>query len=1029
MNYSDKLKESKEKVYNFAIATKILDLMDKLRMDATNSSERRWVWELLQNAKDVGFEDKSVSVEINFDKSNAFVEFRHNGKPFSVDNITFLIEQVSTKERTVTEGEKPKTTGKFGTGFLTTHLLSEKVDLSGVVKEPELPFRKFSIQLDRSGREIQEITDSVNASISVLENLDSYPAFEAWNPDAFNTVFRYNLDSKGIDVAEIGIADLHIALPFTLAFLPKIAFVSIPSENLVYQLESIENLSDELRLVKIIKGSKGFQTPIEIVTLENGDVSISIEIERKGGKIYIKELDKLMPRLFCDFPLIGTEDFYFPVITNSSLFNPNEPRNGIYLTDKTEQKVLDNKELVKKAVELYFLLLDFSAENDWQNMFYLAAVWQPNEKNWISKSWFESEVLNPIRKKLLTTKIIDTEGRGRLAFETEEVGNIDFPYHSKKEVREKIWELCEGSNYFILPQKDHIHDWYSIVWDKKYALTLETITTWVASKKDLTELSKSLSKTEEESIDWLNSFYGLLNFEEKFISEIANDKFSIIPNQNGNFKKKSELSIDSDIEEELKNTLLILGQDWRDLLVHKQIHTVEGIRYVVKSQDNAIDEINKILEENKNTNSGKAISYLISLFADEDNFPARRTVIYNYCKEILKDEIPEKKFIYKWSNKIWKQCDNPRVGRLVKTIAERKSIDNLSSHLGDLDPTKTIQWLDKFIAFLNDEGYESQLNLKTAPILPNQNGDFKIKDDLFLDNGEIDEILKDISANLGFDFREELLDKEIYLVLPSSRVRTQEQVAEEIAKLIKPLFAEFPRSQETKQIFKALYLWFSKNKTSAESIFEELFKNKHKLYDDNEIAENMQKAEMLDELLAEQGMTLEELLKLAEKGKLKELLNPKEEKQKPTLSIQDALISLGISTAEELEKALKDRTVYEQFGHISGASFEMLEYVLSLIERAKENVKKHLSQLPEYNTTNWREVATTVVSGVLKNGNMINIVVRPSDGGQVIFYYSSEKDTLEQASAELWVDDDKKEPQHLTLGRILKRNRIDKISV
>jgi len=191
----------------------------------------------------------------------------------------------------------------------------------------------------------------------------------------------------------------------------------------------------------------------------------------------------------------------------------------------------------------------------------------------------------------------------------------------------------------------------------------------------------------------------------------------------------------------------------------------------------------------------------------------------------------------------------------------------------------------------------------------------------------------------------------------------------------------------------------------------------------------MQKTEMLDELLAEQGMTLGELLKLAEKGKLKDLLNPKEEKQKPPLSIQDALISLGISTSEELEKALKDRTVYEQFGHISEASFEMLEYVLSLIERAKENVKKHLSQLPEYDTSNWQEVATTVISGVSKNGNMINIVVRPSDGGQVIFYYSSEKDTLEQASAELWIDDDKKEPQHLTLGRILKRNRIDRISV
>lgn len=1038
MNYKDKLKESKEKVYNFAIATKILDLMDKLRMDATNSSERRWVWELLQNAKDVGFDDKSVSVEINFDKSNALVEFKHNGKPFTVDNITFLIEQVSTKERTVKEGEKPKTTGKFGTGFLTTHLLSEKVDLSGVVKEPELPYRKFDIQLDRSGREIQEITDSVNASISVLENLDSYPGFDTWNPDDFNTIFRYNLDAKGIAVAEIGIADLHLALPFTLAFLPKIAVVSIPSEDLLYQLESIENLNEEIKIVRIIKGSKGVQTPIEIVTLENDDVSIAIEIERKDGKIFIKELDLLMPRLFCDFPLIGTEDFYFPVVTNSSFFNPNEPRNGIFLIDKAEQKVLDNKTLMKTALSLYFSLLNFASENDWQNMFHLVAIKQPSEKNWISKTWFENEILKPARAQIIKIPIIDTEKGERVAVKNQENNpNVWFPSSSKHQVVDRIWDLANSWIPALLPRKADIHAWYNVLWADFAELDLKVISNSIQNQKNIAAIAQMLSKDENEAIAWLNSYFDLLNFEGKFIAEIINDKFVVIPNQNGNFKKKSELSVDNEIEEELKNVLNILGKNIREYLRHKQIVTKsaykEGqdgvITYSPKTQDNIIDEINKVLEEGKNGNSSQAISYLISLFSDDSNFPVRRATIYSYCKELLKDEIPEKKVISKWSSQIWKQCDNPRVGRLVKTISAQECIENLSSHLGEADTINTIQWLDKFIAFLNDEGYESQLNLKTAPILPNQNGDFKTKDDLFLDNGEIDEALKDISASLGFDFREELLDTNIFLELPPSRVRTQEQVAEEIAKLIKPLFAEFPRSQETKQVFKALYLWFSKNKASAESIFEELYKNKHKLYDDDEIAENMQKAEMLDELLAEQGITMDDLLKLAEKGKLKELLNPKEEKAKTTLSIQNALISLGISTAEELEKALKDRTVYEQFGHISEASFEMLEFVLSLIERAKENVKKHLSQLPEYNTTNWREIETTVIAGVTKNGNLISIVVRPSDGGQVIFYYSSEKDTLEQASAELWVDDDKKEPQHLTLGRILKRNRIDKISV
>lgn len=1026
MNYRDKLKESKEKVYNFAIATKILDLMDKLRMDATNSSERRWVWELLQNAKDVGFDDKSVSVEINFDKLSAFVELRHNGKPFTVDNITFLIEQVSTKERKVKEGEKPKTTGKFGTGFLTTHLLSEKVDLSGVVKEPELPYRKFEIHLDRSGREIQEITDSVNASISVLESLDSYPAFEAWNPDSFNTAFRYNLDSKGIEVAEIGIADLHIALPFTLAFLPKIAFVSIPSENLIYQLESIENLTEVLKIARIIKANKGVQKPIEIVTLENNDVSIAIEIERKEGKVYIKELDKFMPRLFCDFPLIGTEDFYFPVVTNSSLFNPNEPRNGIYLIDKAEQKVLDNKELMTRAVELYYSLLDFAAENDWQNMFHLAAIWQPNEKSWVSKSWFESEILTPIRKKLLSTKIVDTESRGRLAFEIEEGGFIDFPYHANKEVREKIWELCVSSNYFILPLKDYVHDWYHIVWDKKYALTLETITIWINSKKCLTELSKSLSKTEEDTIAWLNLFFDLLNFEGKFISEITNDKFSIIPNQNGNFKKKSELSIDSGIDEELKSTLLILGQNWHELLIHKKVHTGEGVRYAVKSQDNAIDEINKIIKDGKNENISKACDHLSSCFSDDNNFPVEQRNIYEFSQVLW--DMPEKREITNWSEKIWQEVNKLQINWLIQTIAESKNVEQLGENI-KFDKSKTIDWLNTFVEFLVSNGYGDRLNLKTSPILPNQNGNFCIKDDLFLDDGDIDETLKSILESLGYELREELLELSIYLELPKNRERNQEFVADEISKLIKPLFAEFPRSPETKQIFKSLYLWFSKNKPIAENIFEELYKNKHKLYDDDEIAENIQKAEILDEILSEQGITLEQLKELSENGKLKSLLNENTTKPKVPISVQDALISLGISTAEDLENALKDRIVYEQFGHISEASIEMLEYVMSLIERAKENVKKHLSQLPEYDTTSWREVAKTVISGVSKNGKLISIVVRPSDGGQVIFYYSSEKDTLEQASAELWIDDDKKEPQHLTLGRILKRNRIDKISV
>lgn len=1037
MNYSDKLKESKEKVYNFAIATKILDLMDKLRMDATNSSERRWVWELLQNAKDVGFDDKSISVEINFDKSNAFVEFRHNGKPFTVDNITFLIEQVSTKERKIKEGEKPKTTGKFGTGFLTTHLLSEVVELNSVVKEPDLPYRKFSILLDRSGRELEEITDSVNASIAILGELDNYPAYEKYNPTEFNTIFKYKLEEYGLSVAEVGISDLKIALPFTLAFLPTIKSVSISSENIIYELESIEKLAEDIKLIKISQKENSLKSSIEIIILGEEDVNISIEIERKDNLVFVKEFSKQIPRLFCDFPLIGTEDFHFPVIVNSSLFNPNDPRNGIYLTDKPEQKIDDNKALMKKALSLYFTLLDFASENNWQNLFYLATIKNPSEKNWISKNWFETELLKPARAKILKTPIVDTEKGDRITIiDTENKHNVYFPYHKKNEIREKIWDLEFSLFPDNLPAKKDIHNWYEVVWADCFKDTIEELTKYVSERKTVAALSENLEKDEDATLAWLNNYFDLLNYEGTFISEIINDKYAVIPNQNGVFKKRTELSIDTQIDEELKNVLQILGQDIRGILRHNKIITkssynegTEGaITYYPKTQENIIDDINKILKEGKNDKISDACDYLIICFSDDQSFPEKRQKIYQFAKDIWKESIAEKKLLKNWSENIWSEVDKLQIKWLVQAIAEAKNIESLSSILEFENIANSIKWLDTFVSFIVEEDYDSQLNLKTSPILPNQNGNFKIKDDLFLDDGEIDEAIKNIAESLGYECREELLNIDIYLDLPHNRVRTQRQIAEEIRERIKPLFAQVPREQETKQIFKNLYLWFNKNKDIAEDIFEDLYKNKHKLRDDDEVAADMYKASQFDELLNEFGVPdPDELRKLIRSvmGKSFE----KGEASKPNIASEEFLLRFGITSHEELLEALNDKNIAQNFAHRSTPSIEMFEYVMKSIERAKKRVREYLENQPDYECSDWTETGKTTVSGVNKFGKPINIVIRPSDRGQVVFYYSNEKSTLKMYNSELWIDNGVTDPELLTLGRILDKNRIDRIDV
>ncbi|MFN9111662.1 MAG: hypothetical protein ACK5XN_16485, partial [Bacteroidota bacterium] len=535
------------------------------------------------------------------------------------------------------------------------------------------------------------------------------------------------------------------------------------------------------------------------------------------------------------------------------------------MSEIAEQKILDNKEIMLEAAGLYLKLIEHAANNGWKDLFNLVDIRKAGNRDWISQKWYNEEILAPIRKKILKLPIVETEN-GQMCSMLDADGNhnIYFPSHSKTEVRDKIWDLEYPLFPDKLPAKKDIHAWYRVVWDECFINTLEALTLYIHKKENIVNLSSGLEKDESAAYDWLNQYYDLLNFEDAFITEIINEKYAVIPNQLGVFKKRTTLTIDNDIEEELKNVLEMLGVDIRSQLRSNRINTKSAytdqrdraIMYSSKDQSNVIDSINKILEST-HTAAGMAVSYLLGLFADDPSFPVKRERIYQFCRRLLKSEMPEKKIIKKWDEKIWSFCDPARLGRLTSIISETKDIKQLKVLIDSAQLDETFTWLDDFVSFLNTESYEKLVNDKKSPILPNQNGIYKTKDELFLDDGEIDEELKDIAASLGYDIRDELLDKRIFLKLPDNRVRNQEAVADEISKLVKPLFAEFPRSPETRQIFKTLYLWFSENRETAQNIFSDLYKNKHKLYDDDEIAENMKKAEDLDDLLNSTGMSIE----------------------------------------------------------------------------------------------------------------------------------------------------------------------------
>lgn len=80
--------------------------------------------------------------------------FAHNGDPFRVSDLESLVAQYSSKpEENKTNIE---TTGKYGTGFITTYILSRKVRIKGLLglktkeemEEEERMLRKEEVEPD-----------------------------------------------------------------------------------------------------------------------------------------------------------------------------------------------------------------------------------------------------------------------------------------------------------------------------------------------------------------------------------------------------------------------------------------------------------------------------------------------------------------------------------------------------------------------------------------------------------------------------------------------------------------------------------------------------------------------------------------------------------------------------------------------------------------------------------------------------------------------------------------------------------------
>lgn len=1020
MEFSQKIQELRNKAQETQAANKIIDMLTQLKLKNDETTSYRWIWELIQNAKDVVNSSGMVDIIINFEESSKTVEFKHNGKLFSTENIVFLIEQVSTKDRTITDAKNKRTTGKFGTGFLTTHLLSEKVKVSGYLQDVGEPPCSFSVVLDRSGRDKQSIINAIQESCSQLDKNTTMTNGNTINEKDFNTCFNYVLDESGVLTAKKGLKNLLISAPYVFAFVPEISSITVTSGHFIQKISRGETINNNLEnayeievVVETKNSGKDTRRNKHICVVGTKDLSLAVEIQNDFIVKYHEEL----PRIFCDFPLLGTNDFSFPVVVNSPLFNPTEPRNGIHLTDKEHEQITENKQKVMEASQLYIKMLDYYSEKGFEGIYNIVKISEQSEKDWLSKEWLEQKVINPLKSHIKEIPLIYTHSGEKKPL-IDEWGDtcVLIPKDLDETVREKVWALSSKFIPNMITKNEELEFWYNSLWDECRNYGILDLIERVEEFKNIDTLSKNVIG---DVTDWLNELLALFYAKEEVFANSLGRNPCILPNQHGEFCAIDTIQVDCGVDEIYKKIAATIDFDFKSKLLDRKIK-YEFLPNLKKcTLEDVFSEIEKKLQK-PHPKADEFYKDIICLQAEQNQ---EQNDFLSLVEKLYSDDSWEKSKVSKHSNELLKAGLRFWREKISRDVSSCECVEKFTSQYCFANEHEAIIWLSNFVQILVK--YEQDHLLDRIGILPDQYGVFKKSAELSLDSGEIEEILKDACKYAGYDVRETLLLKDIYFNLPESRTVYLESISEKITKYVKENKNSIGQNNaDEKEVFKKTYLWLRENSGSetVKKCFKDLLTNLHWFYNDNDIAENMSKVEEYNDVLKKYGVYgVQELEKILSRSNIESSSSEAVEISK------ELLAQWGISTEEDLNRALTNNILNAEFLHDSKSSLEMFSYVKEILERSKKNIINFLSEQSDYDVSNLIEISNTIFV-IRKHNTEIYLIARPSDYGQIILYYDSELDVLDyEKDCELWVEDGKNDPQKITFGKILKITGVNKI--
>ncbi len=868
MSYTDLINDSIGKVYQKGIATKILQHMDRIRNVSDISLARRWVMELFQNSRDVAYDDQPVKIKIEL--KDETVSFSHNGRPFRVKDILSIINQVSSKN------PDENTVGQFGTGFMTTYQLSEEVEIKSILKDGDLPYKPFSIHINRRGSSQETILDEIGKSMEELKLADGCPEVE-FVKEAYNTEFLYHLDSReSYQTAKTGMDDLKSTILYVLLFSERIAQVELiyntkeEQKQIVYKRQGIQEFTKDLRVLHISCEQLGTQEQHSLVYYEIDGLTLAAEWKEECGFVPISDST---PKLFVDFPLIGAENFPFPIVINHRGFHTNEPRSGITLVDNTASNdAIVNKKIMIQAVMAYKTYLNQVVEKDCCGIEHIVTMpeWERNKEH--SEIWVKDNLYTQLYQIIANESFIETE-QGKMSLNNSELYIISGKTEEEKEELKQLVNVLKHHTVAV-----GTVNWYSVFspfldygFSVNKTIFLKTILT-----KASEYLSRKLDEEKMEAMAWCQKLYAISMKNTDLAIKIKAGSINIFPNQNEDSWNRRELynilqikkdpgipEIFKNVCEELDKT--VLGDKAlriRNELLHKQFDGLE----IPELQEYEISRIKSYITYHSNRHTIIAGYRQYKSFFDKARHNAWYLMLscspdeklYKLCKIVYKENLLERVIIdtNTYSVDWWENTYIAILYELLEKIEWKENLENLQEFLQMKTREEVYEWLNGIISYSMKYIYSNGVMYKS--IFPNQKGVFTKATDLKVDNvqEELKEIINAFSDKEDCDIYQILLDKNIIAGNFNLSKCTDETVAGILDRTIQGILASqslFSVDLKYQEACTKLLNWIRKNTEIAQKYFPSFCteQDQMKLLTPSAASELQEKADVLVDVMEE----------------------------------------------------------------------------------------------------------------------------------------------------------------------------------